>query len=209
MRFSTTVLLIFVMSCTTSTARKTHEPLPIATEPTSGWPQDEISTPIQPEEEAQESFFEEKEIMSGRVRLLIPKGFVSMEQKLIEKKYPKGPNRPTLVFTNARGSVNIAFNHDNIATAEEDMAQVREFYDGQFSGKNLKSYQSSVQKINGRNIAVFEFISVASDQDIYNMMFFSHLGGTLFIGTFNCTVSLREEWEARGKEILGSLVFKE
>ena len=199
-----------LIACSQSTGLDSH-PSHDATKPVL----DEIKNsdsirPADEDEVSDEGFYATRSIFNNKVQLLIPASFTIMDERIISKKYPGENHRPTLVFTNVKASVTVAFSHDtSLPTIEEDMSQVKDFYDGQLSQQNFSFYKSSMQKINGRNIVVFEFISKAVDKDIYNIMFFSHLEGSLFVGTFNCTVPLKEEWEQRGKQILASLKFIE
>src|SRR5262245_8646565 len=51
----------------------------------------------------------EKALFDGAVTVLIPETFTLMSEELLRLKYPN-ERRPTVVFSNERGSVNLAAN---------------------------------------------------------------------------------------------------
>lgn len=66
----------------------------------------------------------------------------------------------------------------------------------------VEQLDSRIERINGSDLAVFEFTSQAMDTKVYNLMFLTELDGKLLIGTFNCTEASKKDWQSRAKGIL-------
>lgn len=60
--------------------------------------------------------------------------------------------------------------------------------------------EDDVKKVDGRNIAYFDFIADALDTKIYNYMFLAELEGKALMCSFNCTEAEMKDWKlvARG-----------
>ena len=59
---------------------------------------------------AQSVQLEERSVLGGKVVLLLPVTFELMGEEMLRLKYP-AERRPTVVYTNPAGSVNVALNH--------------------------------------------------------------------------------------------------
>lgn len=62
----------------------------------------------------------ERTVLDGRIDILIPDDFEEMAPDLLRFKYPS-ENRPTLVFTNPDGSINVGFNHTNTSANRDQL----------------------------------------------------------------------------------------
>ncbi len=62
-------------------------------------------------------------VLGGKVTLLLPVTFEVMGEEMMRFKYPT-ERRPTLVFTNPDGSVNVAFNHTDYAIRPDEIPAV-------------------------------------------------------------------------------------
>lgn len=152
---------------------------------------------------------EKKQLFSNKVELLLPKSFGIMPEEMLKLKYP-GSNRPTLVYSDEDGTVNIAFNH---TTSKAAQAQI-ETYKNVFVNTFKTTYPtaewtgSGVKEINGRKVGFLELTTQAVDTKIYNYLFFTDLDGRLLICTFNCTVEKKPEWAEVAKKIVNSFTVK-
>jgi hypothetical protein len=150
-----------------------------------------------------------KSLLNDRVELKIPKNFEIMSEELVKLKYPS-ERRPTLVFSNESGGINVALN----LTQNEATQQMIPAYKDNFVQTFQNLYPSAewkdsgVKIINGRDVGYLELVTPAIDTEIYNLIFFTDLDGKLLLCTFNCTKKDMKKWRAVAKEIMNSLKIK-
>jgi len=153
---------------------------------------------------------ETRSLLGNRIELKIPKHFVVMSDEMLQAKYP-AVNRPTLVYTNESGGINVALNL-TVSKADQDMIpQYKDFFVSTFKS----TYPTAVWKnegvveINGRKTGFLELITPALDTEIYNLIFFTDLDGKLLLCSFNCTIEQLDTWAPLAKEIMNSLKISE
>ena len=150
-----------------------------------------------------------KSLLSDKVELKIPKKFNIMPEELMKLKYPS-ERRPTLVYSNESGVINVALNLTQ-SKASQDLIEP---YVENFVNTFKKMYPSAewkgsgVKEINGQKVGYLKLITPAIDTKIYNVMFFTDMEGKLLLSTFNCTENSITEWEQTADEIMNSLKIK-
>ena len=145
-------------------------------------------------------------LLNEALKVQIPKEFKLMDSEMLNLKYPVTAKRPTIVYTDSIGEINIAFNYtkDNIKAA--DVPKVQESILNQFkNAPAITLINSDYRDINGKDFFIIKFYSPAVDAQIYNLMFGTELNGRLLMGTFNCTVSHLQEWQPIADKIVNSL----
>lgn len=151
---------------------------------------------------------EKRKILNDQVEILLPKEFEIMSEEMMKLKYPS-ERRPTLVYTNESGGINVAFNH----TASNASQQHIDIYKDNFVKMFQNLYPSAewlntgTKQINGRKVGYMELITPAIDTKIYNLMFFTDLNGRLLLCTFNCVDRERKDWVEPAKQIMNSLTL--
>ena len=152
---------------------------------------------------------ETKSLFKDKVELKIPIGFDIMSEDLMKIKYPS-ERRPTLVYSNESGGINIALNLTQSQANQEIISAYTDNFVQTF--KNLYPSadwkDSGVKMINGKKVGYLELVTPAIDTEIYNLMFFTDLDGKLLLCTFNCTKKSIDEWTPTAKEIMSSLKIK-
>jgi hypothetical protein len=152
---------------------------------------------------------ETKSLLNNKVELKIPKAFDIMSEELMKLKYPS-ERRPTLVYSNESGGINVALN----LTQNKANSKLIPSYKDNFvqTFKNLypsaEWKDSGVMTINGKEVGYLELVTPAMDTEIYNLVFFTDLDGKLLLCTFNCTKKSINEWTPIAKEIMHSLKVK-
>ena len=150
-----------------------------------------------------------KSILNDRVEIKLPKEFQIMSEEMVSLKYPS-ERRPTLIYTNESGGINVAFN----LTENKANQDIIDPYKDNFVKTFKNMYPSAdwkdngVKIINGKKVGFLELVTPAIDTEIYNLMFFTDLEGKLLLCTFNCTKKDIKEWETTAKEIMSSLKIK-
>lgn len=152
---------------------------------------------------------EKKILLGNKVELKIPKGFDIMSEEMAKLKYPTD-RRPTLIYTDAEGTINVAL---NLTTNKATQAQMPAYKDNFVKTfRNLypsaEWKQTGVKEVNGRKVGYIELITPAIDTKVYNLIFFTDLNGQLLLCTFNCTEKNIGQWQPAAKEIMASLKLK-
>jgi hypothetical protein len=142
------------------------------------------------------------------VMIFIPVNFSVMDAETLALKYPNAGHRPSEVYTNERGTINVALNHTQNKATEANLPDVKKAMETQFNRAPFTFIKSELKEMNGSQFVILEFISPAVDTKIYNLMAIASLEGRLVMITFNCTEAERKEWEATGKKIIGSITLK-
>ncbi|MFD2188281.1 hypothetical protein [Aquimarina celericrescens] len=152
---------------------------------------------------------ETKSLLNEKVELKIPKDFDIMSEELMKLKYPSD-RRPTLVYSNESGGINIALN----LTQNQASQQMIPAYQDNFVQTFKNLYPSAewkdngIKMINGKKVGYLELVTPAIDTEIYNLLFFTDLDGKLLLCTFNCTKKSIDKWTPIAKEIMNSLKIK-
>jgi len=152
---------------------------------------------------------EKRNILNDKVEILLPKDFEIMSEEMMKTKYPS-ERRPTLVYTNTTGGINVAFNHTTNKVSQTQIDAYKENFVSMF--KNLypsaEWKETGVKEINGRKVGYMELVTPAIDTKIYNLMFFTDLDGRLLLCTFNCVDKEQKNWTEAAKQIMNSLTIK-
>jgi len=150
-----------------------------------------------------------KTILDNKIEIKLPQEFDIMSEEMINFKYPS-ENRPTLIYTNEKGSINVAFNLLESLASQEEIQSYREYFVPYMTKlyPTAEWIEDGILEINNRKVGFIELISPAIDTKIYNLMFFTDVDGKLLLCTFNCTTTNMKEWEAIAKEIMNSIVVK-
>ncbi len=146
-----------------------------------------------------------KTILDGAIKILIPNDFVLMDGEMLNLKYPK-INRPTLVYTDSNGEVNIAFNYTQESITNADIPKIKTSILNQMKQvSSINLIDSELKNINNKEFFIIKFYSEAVDTKVYNLMFGTELKGRLLMSTFNCTIAHYDEWHPTADEILNSI----
>ena len=141
----------------------------------------------------------------GEFSLKIPTDFNIMSKEAISNKYPTG-NAPSLVYTNERGTINIAFVLNDVAMENEEIEEYTKAMETMYS-QYANDINVNFFERDNHKIGEMKFISQASDTNIYNHIIAFSVDGKLRLVNFNCTENLRTEWEEVGDFIINSLSF--
>jgi hypothetical protein len=151
---------------------------------------------------------ETKIFLNGKVKLSIPKEFGIMSEEMMKIKYPS-ERRPTLVYTDESGGINVALNLTQSQANQDNISEYKDYFIKTFKGlyPSATWKDNGVKVINGRKIGYLELVTPAIDTEIYNLMFFTDLDGKLLLCTFNCTKESINDWSPIANEIMNSLII--
>lgn len=142
----------------------------------------------------------------GGFSLKIPKDFKIMSDEMINVKYPNG-NPPSLVYTNERGTINVALVMNDVAIKNTQIEEYIKTMESTYK-KYSKDIEVNFWKRNNHKIGEMEFTTQASDTEIYNHIIAFSVNGKLRLVNFNCTEELAEEWKEISKFIINSIRFE-
>ena len=150
-----------------------------------------------------------RNVLDGKLELLLPKEFDLMSKELLEVKYPD-VNRPTVVYSNGDGTVSIAINHTANAISYKELPQVLPAFEQQFNSifPDIKWHKKELTKINKQDFIILQFETPAADMEIYNSMAITSLDGRMLMVSFNCPADALSQWKSRAAEIVGSIKVK-
>ena len=149
---------------------------------------------------------EPRVILKDKAEILLPSNFGIMSEDILLTKYPSG-NRPTVVYSNDNGTVNLAINHTVNNMTVEQLPEALGVFAQQFEQiyPTAQWMRQEMIQINERAFIVMELVTPAVDTHIYNLMFITSLDGRMLMFSFNCTEELRGEWESTGNQMMQSV----
>lgn len=159
------------------------------------------------ESKTKENILVLKKMLYDEVEILVPQNFRLMNAEELSLKYENKADKSTEAYANTDGTINIAFQHKQNPCTLEQLPLLKEQLTGEFKNtpriKEVK--KSEIQKINGRDFVIIEFISEAMDTKVYNLMFITSLDNRILLASFNCTVTQMPEWKQIGEQIVKSV----
>lgn len=117
-------------------------------------------------------------------------------------KYPS-ERRPTLVYSNESGGINVTLN----LTKNKATQELMEPYLDNFMNTFKNMYPSAEWKdsgknvINGKKVGFLKLVTPAIDTNIYNVMVFADLNGQLLLCSFNCTEKSIKKWMKKADKL--------
>ncbi len=151
-----------------------------------------------------------KTLLGGTVEVLVPVGFAPMGEELLRVKYPRA-QRPTLVYSDPSGAVNLALNHTANPLQPSQLAEVHQAMEATFKRMYPSAawFQSGLVTIYGRRFFLLDFRTPALDTDVRNMMMGTAVQGRLLLVSFNVTKEREAHWLTAAKKILYSIKINE
>ena len=149
---------------------------------------------------------EPRTMVSDQVSLLMPVGLELMDAETLAFKYPSDP-RPTEVYTDETGLLNLIVNHTAEAMTPEGLDQARQFTEQMFGKMDptVEWIASEMRTVQGRDWFHLDFRSTASGYSIRNMMSATSLDGTMLMVTVNMTDNLEPAWAETAGAVLASV----
>ena len=145
-------------------------------------------------------------VLDGKVELLIPLGFKLMDEEMLQFKYPDS-RRPSVVYTDSSGAVNVAINHTNDRMSYSGLSQFITSMEKMFKQRypTAQFYEKQTTTIYGRQWAKIDVQTPAIDTDIRNIMLATSLDGRLLLVSINVVKELEDEWLEPANAIASSI----
>jgi hypothetical protein len=145
-------------------------------------------------------------LLSGNVKILVPKELTEMSDEMWNVKYQKR-TRPTMVLTDYEGEVNLIANMTKEPATESQLASFTNFQLEHLKKNrpDMTVLDNGVKTIHGKKVGYFKFLSQAIDQKVFNYYFLTIVDGKVLLFTFNCIERLQRKWENTADQIVISL----
>jgi hypothetical protein len=153
---------------------------------------------------------EEKHFLSNKLSVLMPKEFEIMGEEMLKLKYPS-ERRPTLVYTNKDGTVNVALNHTQNRVTLSQLPDLYKTMDAAFKNMYPSAtwFRSELTEINGRNCFLLDLRTPAIDTKVRNLILGTSLEGRFLIVSVNATEQLEATWLPVANKIIQSVRIQE
>ena len=145
-----------------------------------------------------------RKLLDGKITMRVPNGFNFLTESAKREKYP-GANAPAYVLSNFDGTINIAFDHKQIAMKPEEVRKLEQPMRAQFSSAKINS--AGVRKLNGVEFLIFDIETPGPDGAIRNVMAFTSLESRMLVVSYNCLPSRDAKCGELGARLIESIVL--
>ncbi|NJN28141.1 MAG: hypothetical protein HC819_20300 [Cyclobacteriaceae bacterium] len=147
------------------------------------------------------------------ITIYLPEGFFPMSQADIETRYDAA-KLPVAIYTDYSRTVDMGINVAYSQWNAEDLDIMRSFYKSNILGlyDEVQFVNEGVEKINGLDYAIFEFVSSVIDEEgttvqqnavsKYTRIQYTIVKGKTVLFNFTCPASQREKWAPVARQIM-------
>jgi hypothetical protein len=141
-----------------------------------------------------------------KFKVLIPTNFVTMPLSIAKLKY-LSEQRPQYIKTSLDTSTNFAISLYDFKMNENHIDKEASSLKGVLKKTNpsMQFYEEGLEKLEGFNLAWFDYKSFAIDSQLYNIMFIGAVDGKMLHGVFNCVFGDIEEWKNPALQMMKSI----
>lgn len=161
-----------------------------------------------------------KVAIGENISVKVPESFHPMTESEIASEYVS-TRKPVAVFTSINRQADFGINVSITTWGEEDLAIMKDFFKASILELHTetKFLDESIKNINGKDFAIFEFISTVKDEDDssltlkspirkYNYLQYTIFDKKTFVYNFNCPANEQEQWQSTAHEIMASITMK-
>jgi len=145
-------------------------------------------------------------IVLDKIRLSIPEMLRIMSNQKKAEVYTEKV-RPEVAYSNEDVSASFTFNTIGKEIDDDKLLDLLPVMAQQFTTvyPQISWVKKGMTRINEKLFIEYEFISPTTNTKVYSLVYFTNIGGELFISTFNCSIDQRYKWESRAKESMQSI----
>ncbi len=154
--------------------------------------------------------------VNDAISLELPEDFTLMSEADLNAKYFSS-KLPVAVYTDYSRTVDLGVNVAYSRWNAEDIEIMKSFYKSTIMGlyDEVQFLTESIEEINGKNFAVFEFIASVRDEEgttveqrtlnKYIRIHYTIVKSNTVLFNFSCPAVLREKWAPIAQHMLGSV----
>ncbi len=161
-----------------------------------------------------------KVAIGKNITVKVPESFHPMTESEIASEYIS-TRKPVAVFTSADRQADFGVNVSITQWGAADLAIMKDFFKASILELHTETQflNESIETINGKDFAVFEFISIVKDEDVssigakspirkYNYLQYTVFEKKTYVYNFNCPANQQEQWRDTAHEIMESVTMK-
>lgn len=157
--------------------------------------------------------------ISEHISAKIPESFMLAGEEIIKEKYLSA-RPPIALYTSPDGRVDFSVNLSANQWQYFDLPLAKDFYKASLSNlyTELKMINEEVKEVNGRQMAVFEYIGTvegeqsatrkASSVSKYTYVGYVMVNGKVVVLTFTAPANQQQQWAPVAEEMVSSLKVK-
>jgi len=165
--------------------------------------------------EAKDIELTERDVLDGKISVVLPSEFTKLDQKTLDIKYPL-KTAPREVYSDKTTAINFTIDTKDMGGPIPDNLSEKDFQDLlnvikkgiTLAYEDFKILDEGFVEINNKKYAYLKVIVPAVDTEIYNYMVFSPLNEKILVASFNTTIANRSVWEVTGDKMIESLKIK-
>lgn len=154
--------------------------------------------------------------VDDNITLSLPQDFIPMSPEDLLNKYVSS-KAPLAVYTDFNRSVDLGINVAYSRWNEEDLDIMQSFYKSNIMGlyDEVNFIKEGIEEINGRNFAVFEFVSSVNDEEgttitqssisKFVRIQYAIVNGKTILFNFSCPSRQKEKWSPIARQIMESV----
>lgn len=158
------------------------------------------------------------EIAQG-ITLNLPKSFVPMPEAVMDRRYLSA-RKPLAAYISPDQQADLSVNTSNARWQAGDLPMLQNFYRANILSlyDEVTFIKESLEKINGKDFAVFEFLSIVRPEEDaltpqqpvkkYTYIQYTIYDGKTYVFNFNSPADRRDQWEETAKTIMESIKLK-
>ena len=148
-------------------------------------------------------------VLDGKVSLSAPAALRTMTAEEYAYKY-RNHSVPALALTDDLLAVNLIVQPMDQPLKQDQLADFTAFQLSQIKKKRTDAeiLGNGVKTIHGRKVGWIKFVVKASDQKVYNHIFFTDADGKSVLFNFNCVEVKQAQWAPLADAIMASLQVK-
>lgn len=158
------------------------------------------------------------EVAEG-ITLSLPRSFIPVPENMIDQKYLSA-RKPIAAYTSEDQSADLGINTSNARWQADDLPMLQSFYRSSIMAlyDEVNFLKEDIAKINGKDFAVFEFVSLvrpaenalATQRPIrkYTYIQYTLHNGKTYVFNFNCPAEQQSQWQETASTIMQSVRIK-
>ncbi len=148
-----------------------------------------------------------RQILNGQATILVPKEFKKQDSITLATRYNStGSNPPQEAWASDNGRLTVTASIHAEHIQPEQIKELRTLLLAQVkAGKGIEVMSDAIETINGRETVIIIIRAPIRNGSLYSMMMCVPLNNRIFVGGFNVSADLMEEWQSVGWEVIRSV----
>lgn len=146
-------------------------------------------------------------LFEGRMEIMLPEGFREMPEEMAKWKYPS-IYRPPIIMMSEDMRVNCYFNLMDVPLPVEETARAAEGMRVNIKRNQTVEWVGELVEEPDGQAAWFAYENRTLDENVWNMVFVTNIGGKLVYGGFNCPKGEEQVWAGRAEYSISTIQDK-